>query len=87
MTRRLTLQFEPERGREERLFIQLSSAVYELRRGDKLLVEDFNEIFHVVDLTVEEYTGTEWVERARFIFDESSGEPGPAPALTRVERS
>lgn len=87
MTRRMILQFEPEPGRNERLFIQLGSSVYELRRGDKLIVEDFLELFHVVDLTVEDYKGTDWIERARFIFDESSGEPGPAPAITRVERS
>lgn len=85
MNRRLVLQFETTR--DERLFIQLGSVVHELRQGDKLLVEDFLELFHVIDLTVEGYTGKDWIERARFIFDESSGEPGPAPALTRVERS
>lgn len=87
MTRRIILQFEAEGGHDERLFIQLSSAVYELRQNDKLVIEDFNEMFHVIDLTVEEYITAAWVERARWIFDESTGTPGPAPGTARVERS
>lgn len=84
MNRRIVLQFETDR--DERLFIQLGSVVHELRRNDRLLIEDFLELFHVVDLTVEGYTGTLWEERARFIFDEASGEPGPTPSPARVER-